>query len=177
MKIKKLCLFFVIFLAGCTPTLSVLNHNTYKKLNEAQLKKTQFYLIDDLTICRYIGSEEVISVTDGSVKMERGHKIQKIYFPAGTKCIFLFHPNGDNKQMAMSLEEKDDTYYLTFGPNPKFSNEYFLQAKKWNNGIGTITYGPNEFETETVPRIGLDIKKVKYTEATYRKATGRKVGN
>ncbi len=176
----RITLFFlaaVTLLASCSPQLSVFDRKLYETQNwsDAELKRIQFYLSEDLTIYRYLDEEGVSTITDGQIKIVDGRKTEQIYFPQGTPGVFLHRPKDEN--FAVSFEKKGDTHYLTFGPNPKYGGQYMLLASEWDKRRGKITYAGKKFYTSSqeIPRLMVNLKRENRNKTEGRTAGGRTV--
>ncbi len=177
---SRICLLFlpaVLFLTSCSPRLSVFDKKLYEEQNwsDDQLKRIQFYLSEDLTIYRYIDEDGGTTITSGQIKIVDGRKTEQIYFPNGTPGVFLFRPKEEH--FAISFENKGDTHYLTFGPNPKYGGQYMLLASEWDRKSGKITYAGKKFYTSSaeIPRLLVDLKKETRNKVEGRTAGGRTV--
>ena len=128
---------------SCSPTLTPFTQQLYERhnWNDAQLKKIQFYLSEDIVLSREVGMNESI-IDKGAIKIENGRQVEQVIFKKGTPGVFVFSPK-DNK-FGISFE-KEDSKYLMFGPNPKMSERYVLMGRDWANGQGQITYNNNYF--------------------------------
>ena len=176
----RICLFFLTaagLLSACSPQLSVFNRKLYEeqKWSDDDLKRIQFYLSDDLTIYRFLDEEGGATITSGEIKIVDGRKTEQIYFKSGTPGVFLSRPKDEH--FAISFEDKDETHYLTFGPNPKYGGQYMLLASEWDKRSGKVTYAGKKFYTSSaeIPRLLVNLKKVSYNKTEGRTAGGRTV--
>ncbi len=164
-------------LGACSPTLTPFSRELYESQNwtDNDLKRVQFYLSDDLTIYRNIDEDNSYKISSGEIKIRNGRKVQQIHFRRGTPGVFLFRPKEDH--FAISFENKDDTHYLMFGPNPKASGEYQLLASEWNRRSGKVTYAGEKFQTDSdaIPRLLVNLKREGVYKQETRTASGRKV--
>jgi hypothetical protein len=172
---------FLLLVAGalssCSPRLTTFTQDLYEDYDwsEADLKKIQFYLSDNLTIYRNIDEEGGARVSGGEIRIRDGQKVEEIYFRAGTPGVYLFRPKEEH--FAISFEE-DDTRYLVFGPNPKSDGRYMLLASEWNRrGRGKVTYAGQRYWTESdvIPRLMVDLRKTGAYQRSSRTVKGRKV--
>lgn len=177
---SRICLFFLTaaaLLSACSPQLSVFNRKLYEeqKWSDDDLKRIQFYLSDDLTIYRFLDEEGGATITSGEIKIVDGRKTEQIYFKSGTPGVFLSRPKDEH--FAISFEDKDETHYLTFGPNPKYGGQYMLLASEWDKRSGKVTYAGKKFYTSSaeIPRLLVNLKKVSYNKTEGRTAGGRTV--
>lgn len=162
---------------SCSPQLSVFDRKLYEdqKWSDDDLKRIQFYLSEDLTIYRYLDDGGGTTITSGQIKMVDGRKTEQIYFPNGTPGVFLFRPKDEH--FAISFENKGDTHYLTFGPNPKYGGQYMLLASEWDRRSGKVTYAGQKFYTtsQEIPRLLVDLKRENRNTTEGRTAGGRTV--
>lgn len=163
--------------SSCSPQLSVFNQELYETQNwsDDELSRIQFFLSEDLTIYRYLDEESGTTITSGQIKMVDGRKTEQIFFPRLTPGIFLFRPKDEH--FAISFEDKGDTYYLTFGPNPKYGGEYMLLATEWDRKSGKVTYAGKRFYTNSaeIPRLLVNLKQESRNTTEGRTAGGRTV--
>lgn len=168
-----------LFFTSCSPQLSVFDRKLYETQDwsDDELRKIQFYLSEDLLIYRDLDENGSSVITSGQIKIENGRKTEQILFPSGTPGVFLFRPKGEH--FAISFENKGDTHYLTFGPNPRYSNQYMLLASDWDKRRGTVTYAGQKFYTSSdqIPRLMVNLKKTTYRKTEGRTAGGRSVKN
>lgn len=164
-------------LGACSPQYTTFSSDLYHsyKWSDEDLQHIQFYLSDDLVISRNIDEEKGATIAGGEIKIVNGQKVEQIRFKNGTPGVFLFKPKDEN--FAISFEDKDDTHYLVFGPNPKYDGKYMLLATEWKNRQGKVTYAGNKFYTnsEVVPRLLVDLKRSGYSKTEIRTARGRKI--
>jgi hypothetical protein len=165
-------------LSSCSPRLTTFTEDLYKDYSwkEADLKKIQFYLSDNLTIYRNIDEDGGVRISGGEIRIRDGKKVEEVHFRAGTPGVFLFKPKEEH--FAISFEEGDDTRYLVFGPNPKYDGRYMLLASEWNRqGRGKITYAGQRFWTDSdvIPRLQVDLRKTGDYQRSTRTVKGRKV--
>jgi hypothetical protein len=163
--------------SSCSPQLSVFDRKLYEQENwsDAQLKRIQFYLSEDLTIYRYLDEEGGTTITSGQIKMVDGRKTEQIFFPQRTPGVFLFRPKDEH--FAISFEDKGDSYYLTFGPNPKYGGQYMLLATEWDRKSGKVTYAGKKFHTSSaeIPRLLVNLKREYRNTTEGRTAGGRTI--
>lgn len=164
-------------LTSCSPQLTFFDKDLYdtQKWSDDDLKRIQFYLSEDLTIYRYLDEESGTTITSGQIKMVDGRKTEQIFFPQRTPGVFLYRPKDEH--FAISFEGKGDKYFLTFGPNPRYSGQYMLLATEWDHKTGKVTYAGRKFYTQSneIPRLMVDLKRENRTSTDSRKAGGRTV--
>lgn len=171
-------LFFLAFsLVSCSPRLTPFTRDIYESGNwsDADLKKIQFYLSEDLVLYRNLEKDGQATISGGEIKIVDGKRVEQVRFRSGTPGIFLQRPKEDH--FAISFESGDDTRFLMFGPNPKMGGEYALLASEWNRRTGKVTYAGEKFSTSSpeVPRLLVNMKYKKTREVKSREASGRKV--
>ena len=103
------------------------------------------------------------------------NKTEQIFFPQRTPGVFLFRPKDEH--FAVSFEDKGDTYYLTFGPNPKYGGQYMLLATEWDRKTGKVTYAGKKFYTSSaeIPRLLVNLKRESRNTTEGRTAGGRTI--
>ncbi|MCB0530203.1 MAG: hypothetical protein KDC61_23860 [Saprospiraceae bacterium] len=177
---NRICLLFLSaasLFASCSPQLSVFNNKLYEDQNwsDDDLRRIQFYLSDDLTIYRYLDDDNATTIASGEIKIVDGRKTEQVHFKEGTPGVFLFRPKEDH--FAISFENKDDSYFLTFGPNPRYGGQYMLLASEWDKRRGKVNYAGQKFFTasDEIPRLLVNLKKSSYRKTEVRTASGRSV--
>jgi hypothetical protein len=167
----------VLALSSCSPQLTTFTEDLYEsyKWSDEDLKKVQFYLSDDLVIYRDLEKDAGVEIARGEIKVVDGKKVEQIRFKAGTPGVYLFKPKDDN--FAISFENGDETHYLVFGPNPKYSGRYMLLASEWDRRRGKVSYAGEKFYTTSavVPRLLVDLKKTGYRKTESRTVGGRRI--
>jgi hypothetical protein len=174
--------FFLLLIIGalsaCTPRMTTFTEDLYRDYNwkEADLKKIQFYLADDLTLYRDLDEEGAVRISGGEIRIRDGKKVEEIRFRAGTPGVYLFQPKEGH--FAISFEPGDDSRYLVFGPNPKFEGRYMLLASEWNRRRqGKVTYAGERFWTDSavIPRLQVDLRKTGNYQRSARTVKGRRI--
>ena len=167
----------MLALGACTPQLTTFSEELYDsyKWSDADLRKVQFYLSDDLVIYRNLEKDAGVEINSGEIKIVDGRKVQEIRFRAGTPGVFLNRPK--EKNFAISFENGDDSHYLVFGPNPRYNGRYMLLASEWNRRRGKVTYAGQKFYTTSpdIPRLLVDLEQVGYRKRETRTVEGRRV--
>ena len=163
-------------LGSCSAKLTPFSQRLYEEYNwtDAELKRIQFYLSENVTLWRDAGSEES-SITNGKIRIKDGRKIEEIKFKKGTPGVMVFSPK-DNR-FAISFDEGDDQF-LMFGPNPNANNRYVLLGKKWDKRQGQITYDGKTYFTATenaFATLMVDIKEANQLKIKSKTVNGRKV--
>jgi len=173
-------LFFALTLilcSSCSKKLTYFTQSLYEEnnWNEAELKRIQFYLSEDLELYR-TASGGSTSIEDGQIKLEDRRKVDMVLIEKGTPGTFVFSPK--KNRYAVSFDESGA--YLMFGPGKRTRGRYTLRAKEWKERGqgGIITYGDEEFLTGTenaYAALMVDLKKAKKSVVNSKKASGRKV--
>ena len=177
LRISLFSLLAIGLLSSCSPQLSPFDRKLYETQDwsDSELKRIQFYLSQDLTLFRYLDEEGGTTITSGQIKMVDGRKTEQIFFPQRTPGVFLFRPKDEH--FAVSFEDKGDTYYLTFGPNPKYGGQYMLLATEWDRKTGKVTYAGKKFYTSSaeIPRLLVNLKRESRNTTEGRTAGGRTI--
>ncbi len=170
-------IFCLIGLNACSPSLSPFTQSLYEENNwsDAQLKKIQFYLSDNIVLWRQLSnsSSEIVS---GEIKMVDGKRVEEIVIPRGTPGVLTAQPQ--ENLFAVSFESGSDRF-LMFGPNPRMGNRYMLRFKqKNNNRIYKVTYEDRVFNmrsSDALATLMVDLKKVNQVSVKSRRASGRTI--
>jgi hypothetical protein len=149
--------------------------NDRYRWTEAELKKIQFYVSQDIVLKREVtgGDREVVS---GRIKIEDGRKIEEVVVKKGTPGAYLFSPKED--RFAIGFEESNDRY-LIFGPSPKYSDRFVLLASDWDRRSGEVTYDNKTWRVSSdnaYAALLVDLRKINKVDVNSRVAKGRKVG-
>lgn len=171
-----LLLMVALGLGSCSAKLTPFSQSLYEEYNwsDAELKRIQFYLSENVTLWRDAGSEES-SISNGKIRIKDGRKIEEIKFNKGTPGVMIFSPK-DNR-FAISFDEGDDQF-LMFGPNPNANNRYVLLGKKWDKRQGQITYDGKTYFTSTknaFATLMVDIREANQLKINSKTVHGRKV--
>lgn len=168
--------FFTILFSSCGPKLSPLTQRLVDDQNwtEAELKRIQFYLSEDLVLTRELrdGSSEI---RNGQVKIIDGREVEQIVFKRNTPGVFVFSPKTRN--MAVSFESNDENF-LVFGPNPKAGNRYVLLASDWNRRSGTVTYSGRKWRVNSADAYAsllIPLKRLRNKDVNGKVVGGRKL--
>lgn len=167
----------LITLNACSPQLTPFTQRFYDSYNfeEADLKKIQFYVSEDVVLRRALDGGNV-EISEGKVRVVDGRKVEEIVIPRGTPGVLLFIPKED--RFAVSFEEGRGQKYLMFGPNAKMKNQYALLASDWERRSGTVNYGGKKYYTSGssgMARLMIDLKAIKKIERRSYVAKGRSV--
>lgn len=163
---------------ACAPSLSPYTQRIHEKYEwkEADLKRVQFYLSDDIVLRRKT-SQGKAEITNGQIKIIDGSRYEVVKFRKGTPGVLLFSPK--ENRLAVSFEEgnKADSF-LMFGPNPNVNNRYVLLASDWNKRYGEVTYQGLKWETSDQSAYAgllINLQNVATTNAEARVVKGRTV--
>lgn len=175
MKYLFLLTFLSLLLGSCSPRLTPFTSELKDEQGwrEADLKKIQYYLSDDIILWRDISDEDA-KIVEGKIKLKNGRKIEEIIFAKGTPGVFLFSPKRD--QFAIGFENSDDKY-LMFGTTKKM-DEFVLLAANWKKNYGKISYGDKIYytdESSAYARLLVDLKALRTIDVNRRKAKGRTI--
>lgn len=167
---------FTVLFSSCGPKLSPLTQRLVDDQNwtEAELKRIQFYLSEDLVLTRELrdGTSEI---RNGQVKIIDGREVEQIVFKRNTPGVFVFSPKTQN--MAVSFENNDDNF-LVFGPNPKAGNRYVLLASDWNRRSGTVTYSGKKWRVNSADAYAsllIPLKRLRNKDVNGKVVGGRKL--
>lgn len=171
--------FIAIAIASCAPSLSPYTQKLNERYDwkEADLKKVQFYLTDDILLRRKAGSGKA-EIAQGEIKIIDGTRYEIIKFRRGTPGVLLFMPK--ENRMAVSFEEgkNAEANFLMFGPNPNANNRYVLLASNWNKNYGEVTYQGKKWETTSASAfagLAVNLKNLDQVNVEARVAKGRTV--
>lgn len=175
---KKIALLAGVSLAtACSPSLTYFTQPLYEehRWTEAELKKIQFYLSDDLVL-RRAAPDANTEISAGSIRIINGERVEEVVIPRATPGVMVFSPKAN--RLAISFEEGSDQRFLMFGPNPKAGNRYVVLAKDWNRYDGQVSYDGKEYTVEAsnaLSSLMVDLRKVEKVEINSRTAQGRKL--
>ena len=178
-RIFLFCSFgLLLLLSACSPRLTPFTESLYERgdFSEAELKRIQFYVSEDIVLSRELRKGESPQIEEGKIKLVRGKRIERVVVNQGTPGVLVFKPKDD--RFAISFEEDDDAY-LMFGPNPKYNDRYALLAKEWKRGFGKVSYKGNLYTVESSSAFAtlmVDLRKIGDTDYKSRTARGRTVG-
>ncbi len=145
-------------------------------LADADIPKIQFYNSDQIVLYKDVTNGGTPSVQGGKIKIVDGRQVEEITIKGLTKGIALKNPLMGNN-MGVSFEI-NDSYFLTFGENPKFNNKFCLLASNWKNDIGEITYNGDKYRTPSASGkvfLMVNVKKLQKLDTKTRIAKGRKI--
>lgn len=176
MRYTILLLTAVSFLfTSCSKKLTYFSKDVQQEYNltEADLKRVQFYLSEDIVLRKKYKGEST-KISDGKIKAVDGSKVEEIVFKKGTPGILEFMPKSN--RMAVSFESGGSDKYLMFGPNPKAGGRYILLAKEWNRNTGVISYNGQDYSTTSESAYAsllVDLKNARKISVKRRSADGR----
>lgn len=163
--------------SSCSPELRPFTTQMMKEGNwdDADLKKIQFYLSEDIVISRVLsrGDSEIQS---GKIKIIKGEKVEEVRIRRGTPGVFLFRSNSEN--FAVGFDAASDQRYLMFGPNPKRRGTYVLLASEWKDRQGKVRFDDKFYFTNpdaALANLLVDYRKVRRVEVSSNTVSGRKV--
>lgn len=111
---------------------------------EADLKKLQFYVSDDIILRRKV-TDSKAKIISGKIVSKDGAKYEEIIIRSGTPGTMLFSP--DNERIAIGFDKDDSKSFLMFGSSDKRDGAFVLLATDWDKNGGTVTYGGKEYQT------------------------------
>ncbi|MEM1325485.1 MAG: hypothetical protein AAGI23_06000 [Bacteroidota bacterium] len=170
-------LLLATFLLGaCNPNLTPFTQRLYEEneWSEAELKRIQFYLSEDIVL-RRVSESSRSRIENGEIKVVSGGDQERVVIRRGTPGVLAFSPKSN--RLAISFEDSDDAY-LMFGPNPKASNRYLVLASEWKKRSGIVTYNGKRYRIDSddaYATLMVDLKKVRRVNTKSRTAGGRRV--
>ena len=165
----------ITVLSSCQSTIPFTN--TVKKqynLDDAKLKKMQFYVSHDITLLRGERGENSQELDeDGKLVVSSSSTLDEILVDGSTPgvCLDVLPEN----KLKISFFESDDQY-LVFG-DPNNRGRYELMTKM-KNGKKKINFGGKIYYVETGgtrPYLKFEMKKVRDDKKSTKKAKGRTV--
>ncbi len=148
---------------------------TKYSLDEAKLKKMQFYISDEIQLQRGEMSQEAQELDDeGKLVISSSASLDNILVDAKTPgvCVKVI----DDNKIAVSFFESDEQY-LVFG-DPNNRGRYYLMGAEWNNGKGKINFGGKVYYIMpggASAYLKFEMKNVKDYKTSSTKAKGRTV--
>ncbi|PCJ27186.1 MAG: hypothetical protein COA97_04245 [Flavobacteriales bacterium] len=166
----------VTVLSGCQSTTPFTNTvRTQYNLDEAKLKKMQFYISTDITLQRGergVKTQELDE--DGKLIVSSSASLDNILVDAKTPGVCVKVLSGN--KLAISFFETDDQY-LVFG-DPNNRGRYNLMGAEWKAGKGKINFGGKTYYIlpgGAGAYLKFELKKVKDYKTTTKKAKGRTI--
>lgn len=162
-------------LASCSPRLTPFTSNLRNEYgwSDDDLQKIQFYLSDEIVLWRQVKDGDA-KISQGTITVRNGKKVEEIRFPKRTPGVYLFEPK--TNQFAISFESGDGKY-LMFGPS-KRSSEFVLLAAGWKKNTGNISYDNKIFKTNSssaYASLMVDLTKAQNLSVKRRTAKGRTI--
>ena len=148
---------------------------TKYNLDEAKLKKMQFYISDDIMLQRGEKAENAQELDkDGKLVVSTSASLDNITVDGKTPgvCVKVI----DGNKIAVSFFDSDDQY-LVFG-DPNNRGKYYLMGADWKNGKGKINFGGKTYYIMpggAGAYLKFEMKKVKDYKTSSSKAKGRTV--
>jgi hypothetical protein len=173
---KIVVLSVLVFLAvGCATKVPYTDKIREEfELEEAQLKKVQFFTSSEIIMYRASTSGSK-ATQEGGVLVQSSHSKQdRIIIPPNTKCVL--EKLGDSGEIMIRFESGAGRY-LSFKGRPSSGNRYFLNAE-WKDGKGSIQYANEVYEATSVSGnafLLVQIKKLQKTQRQDRIVRGVKV--
>jgi len=166
----------VTFFSSCKSTIPFTNTvRTKYNLDEAKLKKMQFYVSSDVSLQRGEQAQSSQELDeDGKLVISSSASLDNILIDGKTPgvCVKVLPGN----KLAISFFESDDQY-LVFG-DPNNRGRYSLMGAEWKNGKGKINFGGKTYYIlpgGAGAYLKFEMKKVKDYKSTSKKAKGRTV--
>ncbi|PCI99391.1 MAG: hypothetical protein COB15_04205 [Flavobacteriales bacterium] len=166
----------VTFFTSCKSTTPFTNTvRTKYNLDEAKLKKMQFYISSDITLQRGEQGENSQELdAEGKLVISSSASLDNISVDGKTPgvCVKILKGN----KLAISFFESDDQY-LVFG-DPNNRGRYNLMGAEWKSGRGKINFGGKVYYIMpggASAYLKFEMKKVKDYKTTSSKAKGRTI--
>ncbi|MBI2280971.1 MAG: hypothetical protein HYU68_09835 [Bacteroidetes bacterium] len=165
------------FLSSCASYQPFTNEDRLKyNLDEAKLKKLQYYISTDVTLQRGERSNQAQELDkDGKLIISSSASLDNILITGKTPgvCVKVI----DDNKIAVSFDASDDNKYLVFG-DPNNRGRYLLMGAEWENGKGKINYGDKVFYVMpggAGAYLKFQLQNVKKYKESSTKVKGRKV--
>jgi len=167
----------MILLTSCSKNLTYFSDDLQNEnnWNESDLKRIQFYVSQDIVLYKSSSTDGQSQIEDGKIRINDKRRVNEVVIKRGTPGTLIFSPKDD--RFAVSFDN-DDNKYLMFGPSKKNRGRYTLLAKNWRRSNGVITYGNEEYRTNSnsaYAALMVDIKKASSSSYNKQTASGRKV--
>ncbi|MBL4667789.1 MAG: hypothetical protein JKY30_00810 [Flavobacteriales bacterium] len=166
----------ITIFSSCKSTTPFTNSvRTKYNLDEAKLKKMQFYISSDITLQRgeqATNSQELDD--DGKLIISSSASLDEILVDGKTPGVCVKVLTGN--KLAISFFESDDQY-LVFG-DPNNRGRYNLMGAEWKNGKGKINFGGKTYYIMpggAGAYLKFELKRVKDYKTSTKKAKGRTV--
>ncbi|MGB0881329.1 MAG: hypothetical protein ACPGSO_00135 [Vicingaceae bacterium] len=166
----------ITLFSSCKSTTPFTNGvRTKYNLDDAKLKKMQFYISSDITLQRgEQGQNSQELDEDGKLVISSSASLDNILVDGKTPGVCVKVLTGN--KLAISFFESDDQY-LVFG-DPNNRGRYNLMGAEWKNGKGKINFGGKTYYIMpggAGAYLKFEMKKVKDYKSTSKKAKGRTV--
>lgn len=166
----------ITLFSSCKSTTPFTNQvRTTYNLDDAKLKKMQFYISSDITLQRGESAQNSQELdAEGKLVISSSASLDNILVDGKTPgvCVKVLAGN----KLAISFFESDDQY-LVFG-DPNNRGRYSLMGAEWKNGKGKINFGGKTYYIMpggAGAYLKFEMKKVKDYKSTSTKAKGRTV--
>ncbi len=166
----------VAIFSSCQSTIPFTNTvRTQYNLDEAKLKKMQFYISSDIMLQRgEAGQNSQELDKDGKLIISTSASLDNIAVSGKTPgvCVKVL----DDNKLAISFFDSDDQY-LVFG-DPNNRGRYNLMGAEWTDGKGKINFGGKVYYIMpggAGAYLKFEMKKIKDYKTSSTKAKGRKV--
>ena len=166
----------ITILSSCQSTTTFTNSvRTKYSLDEAKLKKMQFYISSDISLQRgEKGTNSQELDEDGKLIISSSASLDNITVDGKTPgvCVKVLPGN----KLAISFFESDDQY-LVFG-DPNNRGRYNLMGAEWKSGKGKINFGGKVYYIMpggASAYLKFEMKKVRDDKKSTKKAKGRTV--
>lgn len=170
---------FLQIMSSCAPVRSAYTQKLHDRFEwkEADLKKVQFYLSEDIVLRRQADGQGKAEIASGHIKIIDGTRYEIVKFKRGIPGVLLFMPK--ENRMAVSFEGSGSTdNFLMFGPNPNYNHKYVLLASDWNKQSGEVTYQGKKWTTSSrsaFAGLTINLKNIDQYHTEARVAKGRTV--
>lgn len=178
-RYTTLAMILAVFMTmtSCSKSLTPFTKEVYDEygFSTEELKGIQFYLSRDIVLQREVSKSES-KVTEGKIRLVNGRKVEEVVFKKGTPGVCVLEPK--TERLAISFEAEDHKF-LMFGPNQKMNNRFVLLGKKWNRGLGKVTYDGKVYDTTSESAYSSLLVDLRHATRELRKsetAEGRRVG-
>ncbi len=142
---------------------------------ERDLERIQFYVSEDLILQRNF-KEGDTRISGGKIQMKDGRRVERVIIPKHTPGVLIDLPSSD--RFIISFDPQSDAANLRFGPNPQRGRQYYLLAKDWSRGKGTVLYDGREYTIQTrggAAKLLVDLRYRKRENVKSTTVGGRKV--
>jgi hypothetical protein len=166
----------LLIFSSCKSTVPFTNDvKKQYNLDEAKLKKMQFYISSEVTLERGQQSSNSQELdAEGKLVVSSSESFDNVVVDAQTPgvCVKVLPGN----KLAISFFESDNQF-LVFG-DPKNSGRYNLMGAEWKNGYGKIKFGGKIYFIQpggASAYLKFEMKNIEESKTTVTKAKGRTV--